>query len=103
MIADRNEFIPLNLFCDIFQIEISFIHSLCDHGICETIVIEEEYYLSQDQLGKLEKLLRLHDEMQINIEGLGAVAHLLDKIERLQEEVKRLNALVNSYRQIEDK
>ena len=100
MISNNQEFISLNRFCDTFQVEISFIHTLCEHGLCETILIEEEYYIAPEQLDKLEKLVRLHHDIDINLEGLDVILHLLDKIETLQLEVKQLKNKLNKYRQL---
>ncbi|EPR68094.1 hypothetical protein ADICYQ_2814 [Cyclobacterium qasimii M12-11B] len=38
----------------------------------------------------MERLSRLHYEMEINLEGLYAIVHLQEKIERLKEEVNSL-------------
>jgi hypothetical protein len=100
MMLNSQEFISLSRFCDTFQVEISFIHTLCEHGLCEIMLIEEEYFIAPEQLDKLEKLVRLHHDININLEGLDVILHLLEKIETLQTEVKQLKNKLNSYRQI---
>ncbi len=100
MMSERNDYIPVSRFCDTFQVEITFIHTLSEHGLCEMALIEEEYFIAPEQLGKLEKLIRLHNDMEINVEGLEVILHLLDKIEGLQTEVKQLKNKLNSFKQI---
>jgi uncharacterized protein YoxC len=45
----------------------------------------------------LERLVRLHQDLNINLEGLGAVSHLLHKVNALQEEVQKLRKRVQKY------
>ena len=50
-----------------------------------------------EDLPLLEKMVRLHNELDINPEGIQAIYHLLGQVESLQQEVaalkRRLNAL----------
>ncbi|WP_375582402.1 chaperone modulator CbpM [Cyclobacterium xiamenense] len=82
--------IPLDKFCISCGIEVSFVHNLSDEGLCELIVTEESTYITTDQLTQLERLARLHYEMEINLEGLHAVLNLQEKIASLEEEVRNL-------------
>jgi len=51
------------------------------------VIVEEKSYILPDQVSDLEKLSRLHYEMEINLEGLEAIVHLQEKIKALKEEV----------------
>ncbi|WP_339925276.1 chaperone modulator CbpM [uncultured Cyclobacterium sp.] len=83
--------VSLDQFCRSCNIEMTFVYSLAAQDMCEIIVIEEKEYVLQDDLRLLERLSRLHYEMEINLEGLYAIVHLQEKIERLKEEVKSLS------------
>ena len=83
--------VSLDQFCRSCNIEMAFVYSLAAQDLCEIIVIEEKEYVLQDDLRLLERLSRLHYEMEINLEGLYAIVHLQEKIERLKEEVKSLS------------
>lgn len=82
-----NDFILIEQFCKHHEIEISFINSLQQFGLIEVIVIENNQYLSSEQLKDLEKMVRFHYELNINIEGIDAIAHLLKQIDQLQQEL----------------
>ena len=43
-----------------------------------------------DEIHKLEKFVRLHYDLDINIEGIETINHLLEKIEEMQKEIVRL-------------
>ncbi|RYZ97840.1 MAG: MerR family transcriptional regulator, partial [Sphingobacteriaceae bacterium] len=44
-------------FCSCHQIEISFIRSLAEFGLIETTEIQQQVYLSRDELEKLEQIV----------------------------------------------
>lgn len=93
---DPNDLISVSQFCDYHQIELSFVHSLNDYGLVEIITYETEPHLSLNNLPTLEVLIRLHNDLHINIEGIDAIHHLLNRIKELQQENQLLkNKLEN--------
>ena len=89
--------IPANEFCIRHKIEISFISSLQESGLIEITTIEETSYIDSDQLQKLESFLRMHYEMDINMEGIEAISHLLQRTESMQEEILKLKNRLRLY------
>jgi chaperone modulatory protein CbpM len=82
--------IPSELICQMHSIEPSFVHALCEYGLIEITRMESSEYIHVSQLSELEKMIRLHYDLQINIEGIEAVTHLVRRVERLQEELDHL-------------
>lgn len=82
--------IPANEFCAIHHIEVSFIHSLEETGLIDLTTIEENGFIPESQLQLLEKIIRLHNELNINLEGIDTITHLLHRIDDLQTEVTSL-------------
>jgi chaperone modulatory protein CbpM len=91
------ELIPVKEFCIHHNIELSFIRSLKDYGLIEIIDMEENIFLPADQLSHLEKLVRLHYEMDINIEGIETISYLLERIKDLQQEITMLSNRLKLY------
>ena len=89
--------IPVSEFCTIHQIEFSFIHSLKEYGLIDVITIEETIYIQQEQIGQLEKMMRLHYDLEINLEGIDAIAHLLKRVENMNEEMIALKNRLRLY------
>ncbi len=83
---EPEQFIIAEQFCDSHEIELSFLSSLNEYGLIEITLIEEKKLIAESQLPKLEKLVRLHYDLQINLEGIDAIANLLERINRIQEE-----------------
>ncbi len=78
--------IAVEEFCSIHGVEISFVSSLEQSGMLEITTIKEIGYIDAAQLRQLERLIRFYNDMDINLEGIETVNHLLDKITQLQVE-----------------
>ncbi|MBF4491828.1 chaperone modulator CbpM [Flavobacterium sp. JLP] len=90
--------IQIKQFCIYHGIENTFITELQNYGLVEIIFQEEDSYLHPKQLPAVEKMIRLHYDLKINMEGIDAIAHLLNKIETLQQ---NLNSAQNKLRLFE--
>lgn len=91
------QYIPAIQFCTQHQIDQSFIHLLSERGIMEIVILEENEFIPVEKLPLLEKCMHLHYELEINIEGIEAIQHLLQKIEDLQHEIQQLKNRLNFY------
>lgn len=94
---EMENLISANEFCINHQIEISFISSLQDFGLIEIITVKESSYIDSSQLKKLESFLRMHYEMDINLEGIEAITHLLERADNLQNEIFKLKNRLSLY------
>jgi len=91
------DMIVLDRFCESHHLEISFMQSLKEYGLVEIIMIDQTQYVSNDELPKLEQMVRLHHELHINAEGIDAINNLLQRIERLQHQIIKLENRLNFY------
>ena len=89
--------IPAREFCAQHDIELSFIHSLAEFGLLHVTTMEQESYIEEDDLESLEKMKRLHYELQINLEGIDAIRHLLSQIDAMQRELILLKNRLRFY------
>jgi len=78
--------IALDEFCAKHNIEISFVSSLQQTGLIEITTIEEAWFIDCEQLQQLEKFMRFYYELDINLEGIETIAHLLQQLIDLQNE-----------------
>ncbi len=93
--------IPANEFCASHNIEITFINSLQYAGLIEVITINETEYIHESQLNELEKIVRLYYELDINLEGIETVTHLLERINDMQNEIMLLKNRLRLYESFE--
>jgi len=89
--------IPTNEFCTWHQVEYTFISSLHDAGLVEIRVIDQSEYIPETELQKLEKMIRLHQDLEINIAGIEAITHLLERVENMHEEMRMLRNKLMRY------
>lgn len=93
----QTEIIKVTTWCDHYPIEYSFIEDLADRGLIKFTVIEGQNYIHHDQLTELEQFTRWHNDMDINLEGIETISHLLNKIRSMQEEVALLKTRLLLY------
>ena len=94
----KEDLIPAKDFCLHHNIEYSFIGTLHNSGLINVTSIKRSSFIHTDELHKLEKFVRLHYDLDINVEGIETINHLLDKIEDMQREIMRLKGLPNPSR-----
>lgn len=92
--------IQIKQFCIYHEIENTFITELNNYGLIQIIVEENDEYFEPEQLPAIEKMIRMHYDLKINLEGIDAIAHLLNRIETLQQ---NLNTAHNKLRIYEER
>ena len=89
--------ITVDEFCIHHNIEVSFISSLQQTGLIEISTIEETGFIDAGQLRQLEQFLRLYYDLDINLEGIETITHLLRRINSQQEEITALRNRLRLY------
>jgi len=89
--------IKVDEFCARHNIEVSFISSLQQNGLIEISTIEETEFIDSEQCQQLEKYIRFYYELDINLEGIETISHLLQRINSLQDEITMLRNRLSLY------
>jgi hypothetical protein len=85
-------------YCLKYTIEQTFVFSLEEYGLIELLVVEEQTCIPLHQLQAIEKFSNLYYELNINLDGIDAISHLLQKIETMQEEIRNLKGQLSLYK-----
>jgi chaperone modulatory protein CbpM len=93
----ETDIIALSDFCSSHRIEVSFIQSLEEHGLIQTVIVDQSVCVHANELPKLERIVRLSRELNINAEGLDVIDHLLKRIETMQREIAELKNRLDFY------
>lgn len=93
----REELIPLSHFCEFYNVEMTFFTQLNEYGLIEIHTIETLVYVHEDETNMLEKMIRMHNDLHLNFEGIDTVLHLLTKIESLQNELLQAKNKLRLY------
>ena len=94
---DPKEYILITEFCEYHNIQHSFIHSLNEFGLLEIQIIEENEYIASEQVRELERMMRLHYDLDINLQGIDAIRNLLERVSELQDELRILRNRLQRY------
>ena len=94
---DTEKYIPVLHLCDLYQIEISFFKELNEEGLIELVSRQNSMYVHEDKLYKVERIIRIYRELNVNIEGIDVVLNLLEKVDKLQNEVNSMQSRLRLY------
>lgn len=84
---NTDNLIRIEYLCEQYNVELAFINSLQEFGLINVMVVKESKYLSNEDLKEIEKLIRLHYELGINMEGIDVISNLLNQIADLKQEL----------------
>ena len=82
--------IPIPELCSHYELEMSFFVNLSEIGLLQITTVETTSYIDMDSIQKIEKIIHLHQDLEVNIEGIDVVFNLLQKMDSLQNEVTAL-------------
>lgn len=91
------DLIPIEVFFKHYPLESSFVSDLKEYGLIEVTEIDNRPCIGHEHISDFEKLIHLHYDLSINIEGIDAIHHLLQKIVGLQKELCILKTKLRSY------
>jgi chaperone modulatory protein CbpM len=89
--------IPIPVLCAHYEVEMSFFTNLNEMGLLEIKTIETSQYIDSNAVYKIEKMVRMHQELDVNIEGIDIVFNLLQKIDMLENELTALKNRLRLY------
>lgn len=89
--------IPLHELCSHYEVEMSFFNDLNDIGLIEIKTIKKTVYIHQDKISDIERIVRLHHELEINMPGIDAIFHLLHRLEIKEAELSSLKNKLHFY------
>ncbi len=91
------QLILIDTFCTSHNVDYSFIRSLYENGLIEITTLEEKTFIPESNLEFAEKLMRLHNDLKINLEGVEVVTYLLEQLKHQQQEILTLQNRLRFY------
>jgi len=82
--------IAANDFCVYHHVEYTFIDSLEEAGLVELTVIDQQKFIPHEQLQRIERMTRLHHDLEINVAGIASIMEMLQRMEQMQTEIRQL-------------
>ena len=89
--------IPIPELCSHYEVEMSFFLNLNEMGLLEIKTLETTSYIDSDSIFEIEKMIHIHQDLNVNIEGIDVVVNLLQKMENLQNELISVKNTLRLY------
>ena len=89
--------IPAEICCTHYNIDLSFIQTLDQYGFIHVVSAEQTQFIDAEELQTLEKFIRMHYELDINMQGIEAINFLLERVQNMQDEIAYLKSKLNVY------
>lgn len=93
----QQHLVSTQTICAHYNIEISFVDALNKMGLIQIEIIEEKQFIHHEQINSLEKIIRLYNELNVNLEGIDVVFNLLEKEKQLKNELTILKNRLRLY------
>lgn len=83
---------------EIYKIERSFVEELNQSGLVRLVTEQDREFVECDELEYLEQFIRWNRDLDINVAGIEALHHLLQRMNSLQDELTRLKNELAFYK-----
>ena len=91
------QLIQADTFCVYHNIEVSFINALHEYGLIEITTKENAAFIPEADIKYVETLIRLHNDLHINLEGVEVITYLLEQLKQQQEKITLLENRLRFY------
>ncbi|MBK8341613.1 MAG: MerR family transcriptional regulator [Flavobacteriales bacterium] len=91
------QLIAVEVFATHQGVDATFVQALHERGLIRITVVQEQHFLEPDELARIEQLARMHYDLDINLEGLEAISHLLERMDAAQQDLRALRERLRLY------
>ena len=94
---ETQNLISISQFCEHYSISTAFMNELKEYELIEIIVTDSDDYIKITQITEVEKMIRLHYDLNINLEGVDVIYNLLNQADSLKTEITELQNKLKFY------
>ncbi len=80
-----NQPLTISLICRHYRIEPVFIDQLIEVGLLETEDMQGQKVVPENQISRLDRMVRIHHDLEVNPQGIDVVFNLLSRIDELEQ------------------
>jgi chaperone modulatory protein CbpM len=81
-------------FCVYHNVAHTFVEYLADAGL---VKVTKTNCIPLDEIQKVERLVRLHNQLEINEPGVATINNLLEKLDDMEQEMSVLRSKLRLY------
>jgi hypothetical protein len=94
---ETQELIIIEVFCTQYNVELALIDELNEFGLIEVVQDNGMKYIHVDKLPEVERVIRFHNELNINKEGIEVILNLLNRIDKISQQRRYLQDKLKLY------
>ena len=94
---ETRKLISIDLVCKHYKVPVAFIKTLNEFQLIELTIQNDDFFVHQKQIKDIEKMMRLHYDLDINLEGVDAIYNLLKQVNTLKQEITTLHNRLRLY------
>lgn len=91
------QLISVDVYCTHQGVDVTFIRALHERGLIVLTMVEDEHLVAPTELSRIEQLARMHYDLDINLEGIEAISHLLERMIGLQDDLRVMRERLRIY------
>jgi hypothetical protein len=91
------KYISIREFCRGHSLEEDFLFRLREFELIQIVEGRQGPSFPKEELDRIERLVRLYRDLDINPQGLQAIDHLLDRLETMQQEIHYLRRKLSRW------
>lgn len=82
----------------IYEVEEAFINALEESGLIHIVNEEDNRFIEDDSVSAIEQYIRWYHDLNINLEGIEALHHMLRRVRTMQDQIEHLENELSFYR-----
>ncbi|MFC5270680.1 chaperone modulator CbpM [Adhaeribacter terreus] len=83
-------YIEIEKFCTHHGVQVTLVREFADFGLVHLQEQEKQAFVPEEEIEKLERMIRLHSELGINKEGLEIILNMRDQLLNLNSELETI-------------
>jgi chaperone modulatory protein CbpM len=83
-------YIAVEEFCTHHGVEVMLVREFADFGLIQLRVEENQEFVADEEVSRLERMLRLSQELGVNKEGIDIILHMREELKQLRREAAQL-------------
>ena len=94
------DLVKIETLCTQYELEVSFFDALDNIGLITIETTETTKFIAKDKICDVEKMIRFHQELNLNLEGIDVAFNLLQKVDELQKELNSVKSRLRLYEEV---
>ena len=93
----REKYILVSHFCQQTHIEDTFVKNLHEYGLVRIEEKQNDIFIDEKDISEIERMFRLHKDLSINFEGLDVINQMLNRIQKMENEINLFKKRLKLY------